>query len=224
MQGVVELLAPKAYEKGIDIAWAVDPKLPRHLLGDEVRLRQIVTNLVGNAIKFTDAGGVLITVGTATQPVSPPAGEVVVAITVEDTGIGIAPEALAALFGEFEQAEVACERRQGGTGLGLAISRRLARAMAGDIQVSSRPGCGSTFAATVRLKRAEPPLVPRPAHASAATMPHVLLALDRPVERRALRLALEGAGNPARRRARHRRRGPDGGCRGPRRALHDLAG
>ena len=196
VQGVVELLAPKAYEKGIDIAWAVDPKLPRHLLGDEVRLRQIITNLVGNAIKFTDAGGVLITVAPPPHPGKPAAGDVAVTITVEDTGIGIAAEALAALFGEFEQAEVACERRQGGTGLGLAISRRLARAMAGDIQVSSRPGCGSTFAATVRLKRAEPPLVPRPARASAASMPHVLLALDRPVERRALRLALEGAAIP----------------------------
>jgi PAS domain S-box-containing protein len=196
VQGVVELLAPKAYEKGIDIAWAVDPKLPRHLLGDEVRLRQIITNLVGNAIKFTDAGGVLITVAPAAHPGKPAAGEVAVAITVEDTGIGIPAEALAALFGEFEQAEVAFERRQGGTGLGLAISLRLARAMAGDIQVTSRPGYGSTFAATVRLKRAEQPLAPRPARTSAASMPHVLLALDRPVERRALRLALEGAGIP----------------------------
>jgi PAS domain S-box-containing protein len=196
VQGVVELLAPKAYEKGIDIAWAVDPKLPRHLLGDEVRLRQIITNLVGNAIKFTDAGGVLITVAPAAHSGKPSAGEVAVAITVEDTGIGIAAEALAALFGEFEQAEVAFERRQGGTGLGLAISRRLARAMAGDIQVTSRPGCGSTFVATVRLKPAEQPLAPRPARAGAASIPHVLLALDRPVERRALRLALEGAGVP----------------------------
>jgi PAS domain S-box-containing protein len=196
VQGVVELLAPKAYEKGIDIAWAIDPKLPRHLLGDEVRLRQIITNLVGNAIKFTDAGGVLIAVAPAAHAGKPAAGEIAVAITVEDTGIGIPAEALAALFGEFEQAEVAFERRQGGTGLGLAISRRLARAMAGDIQVSSRPGCGSTFVATVRLKRAEQPLAPRPARASTASMSHVLLALDRPIERRALRLALEGAGIP----------------------------
>src|SRR5262245_6939285 len=196
VQGVVELLAPKAYEKGIDIAWAIDPKLPRHLLGDEVRLRQIITNLVGNAIKFTDAGGVLVSVGPAAHPGKPAAGEIALAITVEDTGIGIAAEALAALFGEFEQAELAFERRQGGTGLGLAISRRLARAMAGDIHVASRPGCGSTFVATVRLKRAEEPLAPRPARASAASMPHVLLALDRPIERRALRLALEGAGIP----------------------------
>ena len=103
------------------------------LLGDEVRLRQIVTNLVGNAIKFTDAGGVLVTVGarwpTDRQPLRGPT-RCAVAITVEDTGIGIAAEALPFLFFEFEQAEAAVRRRQGGTGLGLAISRRLARAMA----------------------------------------------------------------------------------------------
>src|SRR5215510_8029211 len=193
VQGVVELLAPKAYEKGIDIAWAIDPKLPRHLMGDEVRLRQIITNLVGNAIKFTDTGGVLITAALPAHSDKPPEGEVVVAITVEDTGIGIPPEAFATLFGEFEQAELAVERRQGGTGLGLAISRRLARAMGGDIEVTSA-GCGSTFVATVRLKRAEQPAAPRPARVKPASVPHVLLALERPIERRALRLALEGAG------------------------------
>ena len=196
VQGVVELLAPKAYEKAIDIAWAVDPKLPRHLLGDEIRLRQIVTNLVGNAIKFTDAGGVLITVAAAANTATPAEEEILVTITVEDTGIGISPAALATLFGEFEQAEAALQRRQGGTGLGLAISRRLARAMAGDIQVSSVPGCGSTFIASARLKRAEPPVGPGPVPASAGAMQHVLLALDRPIERRALRLSLEGAGVP----------------------------
>src|SRR5262249_50791796 len=140
VQGVVELLAPKAYEKGIDIAWSVDPRLPGVLLGDEVRLRQIITNLVGNAIKFTDQGGVLVTVGRAGtgSAASPPTpDDVGVAIIVEDTGIGIAEEALPSLFFEFEQADAAVRRRQGGTGLGLAISLRLARAMSGDIQATS---------------------------------------------------------------------------------------
>ena len=155
----MELLAPKAYEKGIDIAWAVDPALPRPLLGDEVRVRQIVTNLVGNAIKFTDSGGVLVTVARSPQRASAPAakGDVDIAIAVEDTGIGIAPDALPALFSEFEQADAAVRRRQGGTGLGLAISRRLARAMGGDILVASTPGRGSTFTATLRLKRVGDP-------------------------------------------------------------------
>ena len=156
VQGVVELLAPKAYEKGIDIAWAIDPRLPILLLGDEVRLRQILTNLVGNAIKFTDKGGVLVTVARAANGAgdgAPESDEVRIAITVEDTGIGIDPEALPFLFFEFEQAEAAVRRRQGGTGLGLAISRRLARAMAGDIHVASMPGAGSTFTAVLHLGR-----------------------------------------------------------------------
>lgn len=196
VQGVVELLAPKAYEKGIDIAWAVDPAVPRVLLGDEVRLRQIVTNLVGNAIKFTDAGGVLVTVGRLAGTGKPLTGdEMAVAITVEDSGIGIAPDALPFLFHEFEQAEAAVRRRLGGTGLGLAISRRLAQAMAGDIFVASEPGKGSTFTAVVRLKRDRSQAMP-PAPAMPPVGRHVMLALDRPIERRALGLALEGAGVP----------------------------
>jgi CheY-like chemotaxis protein len=198
VQGVVELLAPKAYEKGIDVAWAVDPALPRPLLGDEVRVRQIVTNLLGNAIKFTDTGGVLVTVGkSATTKPSAGQDDLDVAIAVEDTGMGIAPESLPSLFSEFEQAEDAVRRRLGGTGLGLAISRRLARAMGGDILVVSAPGLGSTFTATLRLK-----LAPKAASAAElADVPpvsqHVLLALDRAIERRALRLSLEGAGIPS---------------------------
>jgi two-component system, sensor histidine kinase and response regulator len=198
VQGVVELLAPKAYEKGIDVAWAVDPSLPRPLLGDEVRVRQIVTNLLGNAIKFTDKGGVLVTVGKSPMKPSADKDDLEIAIAVEDTGMGIAPEALPSLFSEFEQAEDAVRRSLGGTGLGLAISRRLARAMGGDVLVASAPGRGSTFTATLRLK-----LAPKAATASelAETTPpapqHVLLALDRAIERRALRLSLEGAAIPS---------------------------
>jgi two-component system, sensor histidine kinase and response regulator len=194
VQGVVELLAPKAYEKGIDIAWAIDPSLPRVLLGDEVRVRQIATNLIGNAIKFTDTGGVLVTVARSHAGKQPLAvDEVGIAITVQDTGIGIAPETMPALFAEFEQADAAVRRRQGGTGLGLAISRRLARAMGGDIRVESAPG-GSTFTAIMRFRRdatPEPEPAPQPGVAG-----HVLLALDRQIERTALRLSLEGAGIP----------------------------
>ncbi len=196
VQGVVELLAPKAYEKSIDIAWAVDPAVPRVVLGDEMRLRQIVTNLVGNAIKFTDTGGVLVTVGRVAGTGGRLTGdEVAVAITVEDSGIGIAPDALPFLFHEFEQAEAAVRRRLGGTGLGLAISRRLARAMAGDIFVASEPGKGSTFTAIARLRRSGDQVTSVTPAMSVAGR-HVLLALDRPVERRALSLALEGAGVP----------------------------
>jgi PAS domain S-box-containing protein len=198
IQSVVELLAPKAREKGIEIAWARDPALPQRLIGDEGRLRQIITNLVGNAIKFTDRGGVLVTVERATNVLcsSSLAGhDVGVTVIVEDTGIGIAPDVLPALFSEFEQAEAAVRRRQGGTGLGLAISRRLARAMGGDIKVESELGRGSTFRASLRL-RSENAAAPSLVTSQAAQGIHVLLALDRPTEGRALRLALEGAGIP----------------------------
>ena len=199
VQGVVELLAPKAYEKGIDIAWAIDPRLPILLLGDEVRLRQILTNLVGNAIKFTDRGGVLVTVARAangTGDSAPEADAVRIAVTVEDTGIGIDQEALPFLFFEFEQAEAAVRRRQGGTGLGLAISRRLARAMSGDIHVASMPGAGSRFTAVLHLGRVQDMPVERERKGPRWVGQHVLLVLDRPIERRALRLSLEGAGIP----------------------------
>jgi PAS domain S-box-containing protein len=196
VQGVVELLAPKAYEKGIEIAWAIDPAVPRALLGDDVRLRQILTNLVGNAVKFTDKGGVLVTAGvlppSSGKPL--PADATMLAIEVEDSGVGIAPDALPSLFLEFVQADATVRRRHGGTGLGLAISRRLAQAMAGDILVASEPGKGSTFTAVVRLRYAEgqAPAGPR----AVACTRHVLLALDQPVARRAVGLALEGAGIP----------------------------
>jgi PAS domain S-box-containing protein len=199
VQGVVELLAPKAYEKGIDIAWAIDPRLPILLLGDEVRLRQILTNLVGNAIKFTDRGGVLVTVARATTSASDGASgsdEVRIAIAVEDTGIGIDQEALPFLFFEFEQAEAAVRRRQGGTGLGLAISRRLARAMSGDIHVASMPGAGSKFTAVLHLGRVHESPMDRERQMPRWAGQHVLLALDRPIERRALHLSLEGAAIP----------------------------
>src|SRR6516225_3358456 len=121
VQEVVALLAPKAHEKAIDIAWSIDPSLPRLLLGDEVRVRQIVTNLVDNAIKFTDSGGVSVTVGRAQARTPLAANTLAVSIAVRDTGIGIAAETLPALFAEFAQADAAARRRQSGTGLGLAI-------------------------------------------------------------------------------------------------------
>ena len=217
VQGVVELLAPKAYEKGIDVAWAVDPALPRPLLGDEVRVRQIVTNLLGNAIKFTDGGGVLVTVGKSltTKPPSEK-DDLEVAIAVEDTGMGIAPETLPSLFSEFEQAEDAVRRRQGGTGLGLAISRRLARAMGGDILVVSAPGCGSTFTATLRLKRASGAVSAAELADPPPAAQHVLLALDRADRAPGAASFARGRGHPVggerdRQRGGHGGRGSKGG-------------
>ena len=154
VQSVVELLAPRARAKRLDLAWRVEPTLPKQVLGDETRVRQILLNLVGNAIKFTDLGGIAVRVKLAA--LSPGEaklddGSVAVELEISDTGIGIDPERAASLFGEFEQADDVMRRKRSGSGLGLAISRRLARAMNGDISYQSSPGKGSVFLARIVL-------------------------------------------------------------------------
>ena len=152
IQGVVELLAQRAHEKGLQIAWTIAPSLPRVVIGDEARVRQILMNLVGNAIKFTDRGGVTVGVGAcASMDTEEAAG---LSITVDDTGIGIASEAMASIFSEFEQAAPWRTRRHAGTGLGLTISRHLAEAMRGTITAESRLGGGATFTLRLALGRA----------------------------------------------------------------------
>jgi len=137
---VAVLLAPQAENKGLEFAVRYDPRAPRHVVGDAGRIRQILVNLAGNAVKFTEAGHVLIEVtGRADQ------GRAHLRIAVEDSGIGIAAEQLPALFQEFSQGDSSRARKYGGTGLGLAISKRLAEAMGGRIHVHSALGAGATF-------------------------------------------------------------------------------
>ena len=142
VQGVVELLAPRAYDKGLTVGWYLEPSLPRTVEGDEIRIRQILMNLLGNAIKFTDTGGISLDV---TLGEGGGEGLAEVKFAVRDTGMGIAPEALETVFSEFEQADSTRARRHGGTGLGLAISQKLVTKMDGDMQVESTPGSGSVF-------------------------------------------------------------------------------
>ncbi|PCJ68854.1 MAG: hybrid sensor histidine kinase/response regulator [Rhodobiaceae bacterium] len=144
-----ELMAPAAFEKGIDIAGHVDVDVPSELVGDESRLRQILINLIGNAVKFTQKGGVFVSVelgNPATAEETTP-----ITIKVEDTGIGLSEIECEKIFGEFAQAEQGHDRRFEGTGLGLTITRRLARAMGGDVAVTSEEGRGSCFSVTVPL-------------------------------------------------------------------------
>ncbi len=192
IQSVIELMAPKAHEKGLDIAWRIDPDLPRRVSGDAVRVRQILLNLVGNAIKFTQEGGVAVRVEGRMSSTTPPlTSNVELAIAVSDTGPGIGPEGMPSLFVEFEQNDDIVSRKPGGTGLGLAISRRLARAMGGDIDVDSRRGSGSTFTARMTLQAvigSRPQLVRPPEQTSRN---RVLAVLREGVERQVLNETLD---------------------------------
>jgi len=140
----VALMASKAGEKGIALSAELDPTLPRYLRGDPGRLRQVLLNLIGNAVKFTERGGVTVRVSrlALANPDEPYAR---VRVGVRDTGIGISEAARSKLFGSFAQADSSISRRFGGTGLGLAISRRLVVAMGGDIGLDSELGKGSEF-------------------------------------------------------------------------------
>ena len=161
---VAMLLQPKARAKGLDLMIDFDMFLPTRFVGDPGRLRQVLTNLVGNAVKFTDHGHVLIrVVGIEVE-----GSKQQLHVTVEDTGIGIAPEHLDHIFGEFNQVESEANRKFEGTGLGLAITRRLIERMDGAVWVDSEPGKGSCFGFRVTLPTAEETL-----------MPHLPIALRR---------------------------------------------
>jgi CheY-like chemotaxis protein/nitrogen-specific signal transduction histidine kinase len=157
IEDMVELLAPRAQAKGIEIACDVDERLPPRVSGDGARLRQVLVNLAGNAIKFTAAGGVAVTARPGPRP-----GEVT--FGVRDTGIGIAPAEQARIFRAFEQGGSGGATQTDGTGLGLAISRELVERMGGTLTVDSAPDAGASFAFTVSLPAAgtRPPVFETP--------------------------------------------------------------
>jgi signal transduction histidine kinase len=161
---VARLLSVMAYEKRLAFSWHYPEASNRLFRGDPGRLRQILTNLVGNAVKFTQKGGVDLSV-----EVGPPThGRTAIAIRVEDTGIGIEPDHLERIFEKFTQADTSTNRLFGGTGLGLSISRDLVRLMGGEIAATSVPGRGSTFVIRLSLLPAEHPT---PRQVEAATVP-----------------------------------------------------
>jgi signal transduction histidine kinase/CheY-like chemotaxis protein len=156
----LQALAVRASEKNVELAYHIPPPVPDRLIGDPGRLRQIIVNLVGNAIKFTDSGEIVVDIRVEQQA----ADHVVLMCEVRDTGIGIEPEAKERIFESFSQADLSTTRKYGGTGLGLAIVTHLVKLMGGDVSVESEPGRGSTFRFTVRfgLAHKSPHDAPKP--------------------------------------------------------------
>jgi PAS domain S-box-containing protein len=195
LDSVSVLATGSAWHKGVEPVFAVDPNVPARLVGDPMRLQQVLLNLVGNAIKFTGQGEVVLTIEVAAREETQDGGRVALAFTVRDTGIGIAPEQQARMFEAFSQADSSTSRKYGGTGLGLAISRRLVELMGGDLRVDSAPGQGARFGFTAwfGLAGAEPP---QGAAQDAAPPPggRALVADDNASSREALARALEGRG------------------------------
>jgi PAS domain S-box-containing protein len=151
LDNLAGLISVKAHEKEtVEVLFRSDPEVPRSLVGDPLRLGQVLINLAGNAVKFTESGDILVT----TELIRADADRARIRFSVRDTGIGLTDEQTARLFEAFSQADTSTTRRFGGTGLGLAISKRLVRMMGGEIGVKSAPGRGSTFSFTADFGRA----------------------------------------------------------------------
>jgi CheY-like chemotaxis protein len=189
IEDVNEMLAPQTEDRGLDLVLEYQASVPQRFLGDGGRIRQVVTNLVGNALKFTRAGHVLITVTGKTFD----AGRATVRVTVEDTGAGIAPDKIDLLFQKFSQVDGSITRKHGGTGLGLAISKQLVNLMGGSTGVKSAPGEGSTFWFEVPLLLDAGQVGP-PVLSAGLRGLRVLIVDDNEVNRRVLREQIAGWG------------------------------
>jgi PAS domain S-box-containing protein len=193
IQEAVDLAMPEAKKKHLKLSWHVASDIPAYLLGDPMRLRQIIVNLVGNAVKFTEQGVIEVAVSVESHR-----GELYgLSVIVRDTGIGISPEAQAHIFAAFSQADGSTTRKYGGTGLGLAIVKQLVTLMGGHIKLQSAPGEGSTFTFSVYFKECDPAQRLQPSsaeesgidaepfahHAEGSEQVRILLVEDNPVNR-----------------------------------------
>lgn len=211
-QSVVELLASRAHDKKLQMAWYIDPTIEETLVGDEVRLRQILTNLIGNAIKFTDTGGITLEILDAEkrqygahyfeQPNTRKTQKI--KIIVKDTGIGLSKAAQKKVFGEFEQADSSHARRFGGTGLGLAITKRIVEKMNGSISLTSEQAtkpqsshdktAGTEFQIEIELDRAENSTHLYHSFTLPDELHNILLVGDLDIEMKAIKKTLAAAG------------------------------
>ncbi len=203
IEGALDLLAPRAAEKGLDLAYMMGPQVPAAVFGDVTRLRQILVNLLSNAVKFTETGEVVVNVGLDDGRLTKDDADdhspltVVLHFSVTDTGIGIPADRMDRLFQSFSQVDASMTRRYGGSGLGLAISQRLADMMGGRMWVESEgvPGQGSTFHITVEAQAAPRP--PRPDLRGVQpdlSGKRVLIVDDNATNRQILRLQVEAWG------------------------------
>ncbi|MEX0692435.1 MAG: ATP-binding protein, partial [Gemmatimonadales bacterium] len=181
IEDIVQLSQPRAAERGLQLLADTDRSVPKLVVGDPVRVRQVLNNLISNAIKFTEEGGVTV----VTRMVGNIEGRAQVRFVVRDTGMGIPEEAQHRIFEEFEQGDASTSRRYGGTGLGLVISRNLVTRMGGALELDSKVGAGSEFTFTLAFAEAMPDDHPRnrppPVVGQAATSRRVLLAEDNAV-------------------------------------------
>ena len=157
LEDCIAIFHASADQKGLQLVGSFDDSLPKWVCGDATRLRQVLLNLIGNAVKFTDKGEVRLHARASTLS---DGNDILLQCTVEDDGIGISPQNLDLLFQSFQQGDSSTSRKYGGTGLGLAITRQLVELMGGKISVSSLPGKGSAFSFTVRLQKGEPQHAP----------------------------------------------------------------
>ncbi|WP_088278844.1 ATP-binding protein [Ideonella sp. A 288] len=192
---VVSLLEVRAQAKGLVLALHLPPGLPKHVRGDPSRLRQVLFNLVGNALKFTDAGGVNVRLMHRRLD----DGRIELTVEVEDSGVGIPDEALPRLFEPFSQGDSSTARRYGGTGLGLAISRQIVELMDGHIRARSKPGQGSVFTAVMRLEPGARPLrddaMRDPLLSAGTTSRRILVAEDNNVNQILIKAMLDRLGH-----------------------------
>jgi two-component system, sensor histidine kinase and response regulator len=196
VEDTLELLAPRAHEKKVELSFREQPGLPSLVHADSLRLRQVITNLVANAIKFTERGEVVV--GLKRLDAALPAGDAQAPLwlefSVRDTGIGIQPNVLPRLFSAFEQASGGMARRYGGTGLGLAISKQLVEAMGGRIEVESQPGIGSCFRFALPVAPASPAALELDADVLELPPMRVLVVEDHETNRIILESMLSGWG------------------------------
>ena len=185
VEQLIDLMEGNADEKGLRLTVAIDPDTPDCLVGDNFRIKQVLINLLGNAIKFTESGEVCLEI----RPLSGSDGETVLEFIVRDSGIGMTPEQLAGIFEPFTQGDSTITRTHGGTGLGLSICRRLVHLMGGDIQVSSTSGAGSVFTFALKF------MIGNPAHLDEHMTPTLMATAVSLIDRVSGEEILEQVGN-----------------------------